>query len=79
MMIQQLRVCGTLQAELKMQGLSKVGILNLSPGMVTTDLLMSGVGPTIPCSTSHCRPDRLAVGEHSSSSHHPANQGSFGA
>ena len=31
-----------LQAELKIQGLSKVGIYNLSPGMVNTELLMSG-------------------------------------
>eukprot|EP00884_Botryococcus_braunii_P008901 jgi/Botrbrau1/18011/Bobra.0062s0004.1 len=32
----------SLQAELKMLGISNVGIHNLSPGMVTTDLLMSG-------------------------------------
>lgn len=33
----------SLQAELKMLGISNVGIHNLSPGMVTTDLLMSGM------------------------------------
>jgi len=32
----------SLQAELKMQGSSKVVVHNLSPGMVTTELLMSG-------------------------------------
>ncbi|KAK9819695.1 hypothetical protein WJX72_001307 [[Myrmecia] bisecta] len=32
----------SLQAELKMQGINNVGIHNLSPGMVTTELLMSG-------------------------------------
>ncbi|KAK9839985.1 hypothetical protein WJX74_001479 [Apatococcus lobatus] len=32
----------SLQAELKMQQISNVGIHNLSPGMVTTELLMSG-------------------------------------
>lgn len=32
----------SLQAELKMLGINNVGIHNLSPGMVTTDLLMSG-------------------------------------
>ena len=31
-----------LQAELKMSGITNVGMHNLSPGMVTTDLLMSG-------------------------------------
>ena len=31
-----------LQAELKMGGISNVGIHNLSPGMVTTELLLSG-------------------------------------
>ena len=31
------------QAELKMQGIANVGIHNLSPGMVTTELLMSGM------------------------------------
>ena len=30
------------QAELKMLGINNVGIHNLSPGMVTTDLLMAG-------------------------------------
>lgn len=33
----------SLQAELKMLGIENVGIHNLSPGMVTTDLLMSGM------------------------------------
>ncbi|CAK9866379.1 unnamed protein product [Sphagnum jensenii] len=32
----------SLQAELKMQGIKKVVVHNLSPGMVTTDLLMTG-------------------------------------
>jgi len=32
----------SLQAELRMQGIKKVAVHNLSPGMVTTDLLMSG-------------------------------------
>eukprot|EP00252_Welwitschia_mirabilis_P010632 TRINITY_DN2401_c0_g1_i2.p1 TRINITY_DN2401_c0_g1~~TRINITY_DN2401_c0_g1_i2.p1 ORF type:complete len:335 (+),score=58.41 TRINITY_DN2401_c0_g1_i2:113-1117(+) len=32
----------SLQAELKMQGIKKIVMHNLSPGMVTTDLLMSG-------------------------------------
>ncbi|KAL3158125.1 hypothetical protein ABBQ32_011723 [Trebouxia sp. C0010 RCD-2024] len=32
----------SLQAELKMSGITNVGMHNLSPGMVTTDLLMSG-------------------------------------
>jgi hypothetical protein len=31
-----------LQAELKMLNINNVGIHNLSPGMVTTDLLMAG-------------------------------------
>ena len=31
-----------MQAELKMSGITNVGMHNLSPGMVTTDLLMSG-------------------------------------
>lgn len=31
-----------LQAELKMSGITNIGMHNLSPGMVTTDLLMSG-------------------------------------
>ena len=31
-----------LQAELKLLGISNVGIHNLSPGMVTTELLMAG-------------------------------------
>lgn len=31
------------QAELKMLNINNVGIHNLSPGMVTTDLLMAGV------------------------------------
>lgn len=30
------------QAELKMSGITNIGMHNLSPGMVTTDLLMSG-------------------------------------
>ncbi|OAE18178.1 hypothetical protein AXG93_406s1460 [Marchantia polymorpha subsp. ruderalis] len=33
----------SLQAELRMQGVKNVVVHNLSPGMVTTDLLMSGV------------------------------------
>lgn len=32
----------SLTAELKMQSISNVGVHNLSPGMVTTELLMSG-------------------------------------
>lgn len=32
----------SLEAELKMQKIGNVGIHNLSPGMVTTNLLMSG-------------------------------------
>jgi chlorophyll(ide) b reductase len=32
----------SLQAELKMLGINNVGIHNLSPGMVTTELLMAG-------------------------------------
>jgi hypothetical protein len=32
----------SLEAELKMSKISNVGIHNLSPGMVTTELLMSG-------------------------------------
>lgn len=32
----------SLQAELKLMGIENIGIHNLSPGMVTTDLLMSG-------------------------------------
>ncbi|KAK9791858.1 hypothetical protein WJX73_005574 [Symbiochloris irregularis] len=32
----------SLRAELRMQGISNVNIFNLSPGMVTTELLMSG-------------------------------------
>ena len=39
---QHLRLCGVGQAELKMGGVSNVGIHNLSPGMVTTELLLSG-------------------------------------
>lgn len=35
-------LCGVGQAELKMGGVSNVGIHNLSPGMVTTELLLSG-------------------------------------
>jgi hypothetical protein len=31
-----------MQAELKMSGITNIGMHNLSPGMVTTDLLMSG-------------------------------------
>ena len=31
-----------LQAELKLLNISNVGIHNLSPGMVTTELLMAG-------------------------------------
>ena len=31
------------QAELKLLGIENVGLHNLSPGMVTTELLMSGV------------------------------------
>ena len=31
------------QAELKMLSINNIGIHNLSPGMVTTDLLMAGV------------------------------------
>ena len=34
-----------LQAELKMGGVSNVGIHSLSPGMVTTELLLSGAVP----------------------------------
>ncbi|KAK9861543.1 hypothetical protein WJX84_011294 [Apatococcus fuscideae] len=37
----------SLQAELKMQGIANVGIHNLSPGMVTTELLMSGADTQI--------------------------------
>ena len=32
----------SLEAELKMAAISNVGVHNLSPGMVTTELLMSG-------------------------------------
>lgn len=36
-----LRICAP-QAELKMQGVNNVRVNNLSPGMVTTELLLSG-------------------------------------
>jgi chlorophyll(ide) b reductase len=35
------------QSELRSEGLKKVGIHNLSPGMVTTDLLMAGTNTSI--------------------------------
>ena len=41
------------QAELKAANLSHVGIHNLSPGMVTTELLMSGADT--PSSSSLCK------------------------
>lgn len=37
-----------MQAELKMSGITNVGMHNLSPGMVTTDLLMSGNDQFVP-------------------------------
>lgn len=37
----------SLQSELRSEGLKKVGVHNLSPGMVTTDLLMAGTNTPI--------------------------------
>ena len=37
-----------MQAELKLLGISNVGIHNLSPGMVTTELLMAGESTPLP-------------------------------
>ena len=36
-----------LQAELRMEGLKNIGVHNLSPGMVNTDLLMAGTNTQI--------------------------------
>lgn len=42
-----------MQAELKLLGISNVGIHNLSPGMVTTELLMAGEStPLLECLTA---------------------------
>ena len=44
-----------MQAELKLLGISNVGIHNLSPGMVTTELLMAGEStPLLECLTQQC-------------------------
>ena len=37
----------SLQSELRSEGLKKIGVHNLSPGMVTTDLLMAGTNTPI--------------------------------
>ena len=42
-----------MQAELKLLGISSVGIHNLSPGMVTTELLMAGESAHLSQSVSH--------------------------
>lgn len=42
----QFRICAP-QAELKMQGVNNVRVNNLSPGMVTTELLLSGAHFTV--------------------------------
>lgn len=39
------RLC--LQSELRSEGLKKIGVHNLSPGMVTTDLLMAGTNTPV--------------------------------
>ena len=36
-----------LQSELRGEGLRKIGVHNLSPGMVTTDLLMAGTNTPV--------------------------------
>jgi len=36
-----------LQSELRSEGLKKIGVHNLSPGMVTTDLLMAGTNTPV--------------------------------
>lgn len=48
MSIMDLNLC--LQAELKMENVKSVCLHNLSPGMVTTELLMSGKRPAASCS-----------------------------
>lgn len=35
------------QSELRSEGLKKIGVHNLSPGMVTTDLLMAGTNTPV--------------------------------
>ena len=56
----QAKLALTVQAELKMSGIANIGMHNLSPGMVTTDLLMSGQYAQPVASSaihaSHCQP-----------------------
>ena len=42
-----LGACAPPQSELRSDGLKKIGVHNLSPGMVTTDLLMAGTNSKV--------------------------------